>query len=228
MNINEIENRQNDNLYLALSSIDPKSLFLYTVIIIIGLYISQYLLISLTTIFVLIIVFMVCYIIYSKQSIENYATLSKLKLKLELIYPKPEQITVNDSELINYLFSIRQYYLINKSDFIDLISNLDRFIDLYYQLMNNTVIYYHDNLENAIFFANAAKNNLHTIILNLPNDTNLYLKYQDDLSKLELILQKYIDVLIKNKPDLSINNYTKLYQFSEPKQYNYYDEFSIY
>jgi len=209
-----------------LGRISNTDLVVYLIIFIIFLVIAQYLYISLTTIFLLFIALLVCYIIYSRKQIDRVSTEEELKIKTELIIPRPMRID-NYPDLIDFLFSIRDFYYINPNAFYGIVQNVDNFIQLYDEIMNDRMIYCTQNAEVANGFVRNAENNLQSMIYNLDIDQNITRKFHQSLREFTLIMRQYMArIITKCNADFNekdINNHSKYYHEYGPHPYNYYN-----
>jgi len=213
------------NTSTILGRIDNKNIIIFIIIFIFFLFISQFFDIGLTIIFFIIIAALVSYILYSKNQINDISTEENLKIKLEFINPRPRRID-NHPPLIDFLFSIKDFYYINPTAFYNIVQNVDNFMQLYDEIINDQLIYCVQNLQVAIEFSRNAQNNLQSIIYNLDVDKRMTKKFHQSLKEFHLIMRQYVARMIArcnshfNSSD--INNSSMYYQEYGPHAANYY------
>lgn len=218
------------NLSTILGKIDNNGIVTYVAIIFIAIFFAKIINISLTFIFLLIVGLFFCYLIYKKRSVEKLTYDKELEIKLNLITPKPQRID-GYPDLINFLYSIRDFYFINPNEFYAIVTNIDNFIQLYEQIMNNEMLYGTQNLEVAIPFIRTAQNHLHAMIYNLDVSKRLTAKYHKALEDFHLIAQQYITKLIRKCNSTfnikHIDNTSQYYNEYGPHPVNYFEYGSV-
>lgn len=213
------------NTSTILGRIDNKNIVIFIIIFVIFLFFARFFEISLTIIFFIIIAIIVSYLVYSKNQINDISTEEDLKIKLELINPRPKRID-NYPPLVDFLFSIKDFYYINPTAFYNVVQNIDNFIQLYDEIINDQLIYCVQNLQVAIEFSRNAQNNLQSIIYNLDVDKRMTKKFHQSLKEFHLIMRQYVVRMISKcnshfNPN-DINNSTLYYQEYGPHAINYY------
>lgn len=215
-----------ENFATKLGQINNRSWSIFFIIVIIFLFVSQIVNISLSIIFFLVIALIICYIIYSKQQSEELSPNTDQLMKLDFIIPQPCHLK-NYSDAVNFLYSTKDYYYGNPNAYYAMVSSMDNFFRLYTEIMNNKMIYCTDNLEVAVGFSRDALNNLQSMVYTIYPNKYLGKELQEYESLLYSIFQTYISSMAQkcNKPFLTgdINYYNKFYQISGPRAYNYYD-----
>lgn len=223
--IDYLECLYNHNTYTILGRISNSYIFMYITIFVVFLFFAKVINVSLSLIFFIIIALVICYIIYSKQQIQNITPERESSIKLNLIIPRPKKIA-NYPDLISFLYDIRDTYYINPNDFYAIINNIDNFIDLYDQIMNDKMIYCMQNLEVAVEFARNALNHLHSIIYSLDVHRSITKEFWYRLQQLQFILRQYISRMIRKCNSEfnsnNINNTTIYYPEFGPKPFNYF------
>ena len=150
-----------------------------------------------------------------------------MKLKLEFITPRPARLD-NYPDLVDFLFSIKDFYYINPNAFFNIVQNIDNFIQLYDEIINDQLIYCVQNLEVAIGFSRDAQNNLQSIIYNLDVSKKMTKKFHQSLKEFHLIMRQYVSRIInkcnnKFNPD-DINNASMYYHEYGPHAINYFSQ----
>lgn len=224
--IDSLKKSYDENFATTLGNISNEHLTKYIIIIVIFLFFATIFSISLTFIFFFIIAIIIIYVFYSKNQIDQISDAENTKIKSELIIPQPTRLD-NHPELIDFLFSIREFYYINPNAFYGVVSNLDHFMQLYEEIMNDVMLYCTQNLEVAVQFSREAQNNLQSMIFNLDVDKKITRKFHQSLRQFHLIMRQYVHRLIEKcnsnfNPD-NIDNHTKPYIEYGPREYNYYN-----
>src|SRR5271154_6664207 len=184
------------NFSTILGRIDNDSWVTYIVIFVVCLFFAKLVNINLSIIFFIFLAILVSYIIYSKRRIEKITIQEQHRIKLDLIRPRPKRID-SYPNLIDFLYSIREFYYINPSAFFEIVNNIDNFIQLYEEIMFNKVLYCTQNLEVALGFARNALNSLHSMIYNLDVDKHITRKFHKSLKAFHYILQQYSTRMIR-------------------------------
>lgn len=114
-------------------------------------------------------------------------------------------------DIYDFVQSIKDLYYYNKEVYIDLINNINFFIDVYEECVNMKT-----NLSANYTIANDKKrealNNLHSIIFSLPPNDVFTMKLNKSISVLDIILSKYVKKIKDTIDiDLKINGYSVEY-----------------
>jgi hypothetical protein len=223
--INLLDNEYDNNISVILGRIPNERIIVFVSIFTVALYLAKKIEVHMSVVFFLILGLVAAYLVQSKDSIENLTYDRQLEIKLELIRPRPKRID-NYPDLIDFLYSIRDFYLVNPNAFYSMVENIDNFAQIYNQMTNNQVLYLSQNYDIAEEFARTAQNNLHSIIYNLNADHRVTKKYHKSLKELHFILRQYMGRLIKicnnqfNTDELNINS--RLVKDSGPHASNFY------
>jgi hypothetical protein len=208
--IDKLLNVYYDNSFIRLTNIDNKSLFLYLVILGIFYYATYYLKIRLTHVICIFCALIIIYIIYSKKQLDAVTSDEQSKIKLSLIRPPPQNLD-NYPDLIEFLFTVRNFYYINPNAFTLIIAHLDDFIEIYEDIINKKILYCKQNYQVLVNSAREILNNLHSIIYNLDVDKILTKKYQISMKELNIILYQYIKTVIDKCDSINENETTNIY-----------------
>lgn len=218
----EINETIKESLYNSLVSINSKDLFNYFIITIICLVFANILNIQLTSIFGIMIGLLLAYIFYNKKTLEVSSYNNQLKIKLELIRPRPEMFD-DHPEIIEFFYSIRDFYDYNPEAFSKTVKNMDLILKLYKDIqigikdckLNVDVV--KEKKKNAL-------NHLHSIIYNLENNKILERKLKKALNALHKILNNYekyvIDICNTQIKDDGYDNGKSYIHPGGPKPYN--------
>jgi hypothetical protein len=203
-----------------------KNIFIYCVIFVLIMAIFKRLTIGLNIIFGYFIVYMIISLLDHKQEKQIKENKEIEELKTSIIQPKP-LLLQNYKDIINFLFSIQDYYKYNPAVYENIIDNLDNFFHLYeetyklnelagtnYKLMNNIKL---DTI-----------NVLHSLIYKLPEDIAYIHKLNNSFEILNKILSKYLfDIYKINKNTILNKGYninTIIINHNEPIPFTTYDK----
>ncbi len=205
---------------------DKKTIFIYCMIFIIIMAIFYRLNIGLNIVFGCVIVYMII-IKLDKQKENDIKEDNEIEeLKTSLIQPTPSLLQ-NYKDIINFLFSIQDYYKYNPQTYENIVDNLDDFFHLYeevYKLNNLAGTNY--KLMNTI--KSDTINTLHSLIYKLPEDFAYINKLNLSFDILNKILSKYLyDIYKINKSNILNKGYninTIIINHNEPTPYSTYDK----
>jgi len=210
-------------IYELIESYNNKEIFRNSVIIIIFLFIFMNLSIGLNIVFGLILAF--CCILYltGKKYSTDKIEIDENNKKLEYLKPTPTKIT-DDKNIVDFIFSVQDFYVFNPLAFEEFIDNLDAFKTIYLNIFNDSKLshYYYQIADSK---KNNALNAFHSLIFSLPNNKVYTEKFNRAHKRLETILNKYINE-IYDECDQNIIKYgydLKRTPINKgPKEYNHY------
>ena len=219
---NEINETIKKSLYNYLISINSKDLFNYLIISLVCLLFANLLNIQLTSIFGIVVGLLLVYIFYNKKTLEVSSYDNQLKIKLELIRPKPMMFD-DYPEIIEFFYSIREFYNYNPEAFSKTVQNVDLILKLYKDIqigikdckLNVDIV--KEKKTNPL-------NHLRSIIYNLENNKILERKLKKALNALHKILNNYekyvINICNKQIKDNGYDNSKSYIHSNGPKPYN--------
>jgi hypothetical protein len=167
----------------------------------------------------LIIIFI--WVIKNKKNITNNEKLNNEKLGA--VKPK---LSINHPQIVDFLYSIQDFYYHNPQNYEGLIDNVNSFFDAYENcyLDNDLSNYYYqiadDKKTNAL-------NSLHSIIFNLPTNKFSTEKLNRAHQRLETILTQFLNQLYQKCQENIIQygfNINKKQIDIGPKGYNIYSD----
>ena len=167
---------------------------------------------------------LICIIyLYEKETRAIEIEKEQYKEKHDSINPTPKNID-SDKDIINFLFSIQDFYVFNPQAFEEVIDNIDSFKILYENVFADATLsdYYYQIADSK---KSNALNAFHSIIFTLPNDKIYTEKFNRAHKRLETILNKYLNemydqctfYLYKNGHDI-----LKRQILEGPREYNHY------
>jgi hypothetical protein len=205
---NELVKKIDDNFYVNFKKIPPKSLFMYIIILVLCVTISRYIKIGINNILGIVIGITIIYYFYQKDTINSISETDQLDIKYNTIIPKPKNF-VKYPEIIEFFFSIREYYKVNPKIFSELVYSVDAFLNIY-QDIKNGVENCKQNYDVAYDLMRSSLNNLHSIIYSIEPKKNKIIKNKLIQANQELmkILYKYLEEMINNcNIDIETNGY---------------------
>jgi hypothetical protein len=219
-----------------IDKVDKITLFWYIVIIIVVMVVFSRMKIGLNILVGIIISIMIIYVMYNDYSVVQNNAQELFNQKTKLIYPAPKE-TIKHDRMINFLFSIQDFYVHNPQAYEDMREHIDYFFKLNNEVMKNSEIagsnyqLMQDQKHNAL-------NSLQSILYRIPFHKEYDQKLQLSIVTLREILDGYISVVYQTykeelyKTGYSINTKTiekgpAGYQHGEltDPYYNTYDLF---
>jgi hypothetical protein len=174
-----------------LDNISNKTLFNYIIISITILCFFKTKDIKINFIFGFCICMIIIYYINNKTKQKKEKNDKILEEKTKIILPTPKNSNQYE-EILNYLYSIQDFYIYNPQSYIEFIDNLDIFFDNYevsqinpneagnnYNVMNN--------------YKRAVMNSLQSLIHTIPSNIFITKKLNDAIQQIELLLNVYLD-----------------------------------
>lgn len=218
----------NENITVKFEGIKNRDLVLYIVIGLVFFYISMKIQVNLSLIFFLGIATFICYYIYSKKRLKDVNKKEQNKIKLEMINPFAPKFH-DYPDIIDFFYSIREFYYVNPNAFYALVKNTENFLTLYEQIMHDEMFYYNENVENAMEYVRNGLNHLQSMIYNLDIDRVVGEKFHNSLKSYHVMMYQYVDSIIKksNENFASTNrkdpNAKYIDQYG-PKAFNYFND----
>ena len=187
-----------------INKVDNNSIFKYAAMFIGVTYAFSKISIGINTIFGVFVAFVVILYLY-RNNIKKTEKLELLhKNKLNAIHPFPKK-NKHNKDIINYLFSIQDFYKYNQQAYENMIKNIDYFFALYDEiLLDNSLA----GVNYGIMETNKrdAINSLKSIIFGM----KIHAKYDDKLSRaaivLDNMLQKYVNEVYEINDKYIYNN----------------------
>lgn len=213
------------NTYEFIETFDNKSAFTYVVILIISLFIFSKYTIELNIMLALIISTIVIIYLNQKNIAAAVSAKEKDDLKYDTITPNPKNIS-KGSDVIDFLFSVQDFYVYNPQAYEEMVDNLDAFFLLNENIFleNQFSNYYYQIAESK---KNNALNSFQSLIFKLPAAKLVTDKFDRAHRRLETILNKYMNNIYDQcQYNLKKNGYNILKTPLEtgPVGHNTYDD----
>jgi hypothetical protein len=146
------------------------------------------------------------------------------KEKLNLIQPLPRN---SKEEIINFLFSIQDFYEYNPMAYENMVKDIDQFFDRYNEILKDKSLA-GVSYELMTESKREIVNSLHSIIYKLPPNYDYDKKLEHAIKAITNILQKYLDNIehINNEfiYDNGIKNTSKFVRKTKVQPINLYNE----
>lgn len=207
-------------IFTTINSFDNKILFRNIVIILLFIYFFIKLNIGLNVIFGIILAIVVIMYFTEKESIQTEIKKEQYENKLETIKPKLQKN--KEEDIVDFVFSVQDFYVFNPQAYEEFIDNLDAFKELYdTTFIDGKLSHYYFQIaeskkENAL-------NSFHSLIFKLPNDKFYTDKHMRAHKRLETLLNNYLNQLYDQ---CTHNEYKEGLSFlrrpinNGPKEYN--------
>src|SRR5437868_4942371 len=101
--INYLEKTYNNNIITTFEQIPKSHIGFYIIILIIFLFISKFITLTISNVFFIIVAIIIIYLIYSKQYANVLPLTKDIQTKIELITPQPTRLGPNYPDLVNFL-----------------------------------------------------------------------------------------------------------------------------
>lgn len=195
-----------ETIYDFINKLESIEIFYYSCIIVLSLFAFQFLNVSLTHIFAIILAIVIILYINKRHERNISARMDSIYLKLHMIQPRPKFFYM-DSDIIELIDDIKEYRNYNMISYTKLIYALDNFLEIVSD-MEIAVKDFKDNIEVALHQKQIAIDNLQSILFSLPIDRKVDYKLEQAIYNLSLMLQRHIDKMIhKLNKDIEINGY---------------------
>jgi hypothetical protein len=182
-------------VFTFIDAIHNKQLFQYVVITLIVLFFFLKISIGLNIILSLIISIGIIFYLNEKENVETLIDEKQDSIKYETIKPKLNKLNFDtDSDIVDFLFSIQDFYVYNPEAYEEMIDNLNSFYTLIENTFNEPTFctYYY---QIAFSKKNNALNSLQSLIFNLPTEAAFNDKFNRAHERLETILNKKMNDL---------------------------------
>ena len=210
-------------LFTIVKSFNNYEIFRNISIILIFLFLFIKLRVGLNIILALTLALAVIWYLTERQTVTNNLEDQLFDAELKTIKPIPKKIK-DDKDIIDFIFSVQDFYVFNPLAFEEVIDDIDALITLHESVFRDSELanQYYQIAESK---KNNALNSFHSLIFTLPNDKIYTEKFNRAHKRLETILNKHINEMYdqckyyikemgRNVLDRQINR--------GPKEYNHY------
>lgn len=213
------------NDMIDINNTDIVTLFWYTVIFIGTIYAFSRIDIKLSVLYGTFIVLIILYFLNNEYMNTKKTINDILKTKKDSIFPQSVRLA-NYNDVVNFLFSIQDFYIYNPQAYEDMIQSLDIFFIFYEEVLNNNELAgeHYDVLNDKRRYA---LNSLQSLIYNFPVNVKYTQKLNASVNTLDTILQMYLNnIKSNNANNIYTNGYhmtTKLITNDTVVPYNTFD-----
>jgi len=179
-------------------TISYANIFTYVVLSIAILYYISQFSVSIGLFMGVIIVIVVIYLLNRKENAHKDVHEDILERKRNSIRPNINKSPIKQNdELINFIFSIQDFYIYNPEAYENMIDNIEQFLMVYRNVEIDEFYsgYQYEILDDR---KRDALNHLHSIIIRVPVDMRVYDKLNRATARLEDIFNKYMNKVYYN------------------------------
>jgi len=220
-------------MLIDINNTDNVTLFWYIIIFVLTLYAFSRINVTLNIVYGTFIVLLILYFLNNEYTKTKTTINNILKEKNNSIIPKSGRLK-NYNNIINFLFSIQDFYVYNPPAYEDMVQSLDIFFIYYEEVLNNNKLAggHYDILSDRKKYI---LNSLQSIIYDFPVNAKYTKKLNDSVKILNDILTEYMVNIKKiNSNNIYTNGYnmnTKLISNDNIVPYNSFnsnDNFDMY
>lgn len=189
----QFTSRKSSGLYNYIVEIDKKSLFFFSTIFLFIFSLVNKIYFSTSSIVAILIATLVVYFLNERRRTTDFSDMKELEIKLVRITPNPKYFHL-DAGIIELVYSIREFRTYNNQAFVDMISAIDRFLALVYDIENDVADCHHA-VQLAQSFKKQALNHLMSIIHRTPQSHIAQTKLRKATDSLHFIFNHHIDII---------------------------------
>lgn len=211
---------------IDINNTDNVTLFWYLVIFITVVYAFSRIDIKLSVVYGTFMVLLILYYLNDNYTKTKNTINTILQTKNDSILPKTTHVS-NYNDMVNFLFSIQDFYIYNATAYEDMVQAIDTFFIYYEEVINNNEL---AGIQYDILIdkKKLALNSLQSIIYKIPINAQYTKKLNDSVVMLNEILQNYIEnIKLINENNIYKNGYrrsTKIITNDIVVPYNSFDE----
>jgi len=173
-----------------MNSIGKTELFIYAIIVLSCIFVASYFNFGINVMTGLIISGIIIYYYISNKNMVAEEEEEILKRKIKNIH-KPPKIMDKYTELIDYFYSIRDFYPYNPGTYDAILANVESLLIILEDVKEGT-INCKQNYEVAIEYRRNALNHLHSLIYSIHPNKHITKKLNIAQRNLNMILNKYV------------------------------------
>jgi hypothetical protein len=217
-------------MLIDINNTDNVTLFWYAIIFIGTVYAFSRTDIKLNVVYGTFIVLIILYILNDEYTNTKKTINDILKVKKDSILPQVDRIG-NYDDVVNFLFSIQDFYIYNAQAYEDMVQSIDEFFIFYEEVLNNNELAgeHYDVLNDKRRYS---LNSLQSMIYNFPANVDYIKKLNKSINILDTLLQKYLNnVKLINDNNIYQNGYhmtTKLITNDNIVPYNTFNKTEVF
>lgn len=120
---------------------------------------------------------------------------TELKLRLQELYPKPENFHM-DVDILNFYYNMKDFRKFHSEGYDESLVACDNMLKIISE-MEGGVYHCKENLDIIKDEMNKAMNHFQTIIFRLPSDINYQRRHKRALNALQIMLRRHVDNMVK-------------------------------
>ena len=218
--------------YNYITEIDKKSMLMFSGVFLFVFQLINKLYFSVSSIVAILVATIVVYFLNERRRTTDFTDMKELEIKLVRITPNPKYFHM-DAGIIELVYSIREFRSYNDQAFVDMITSIDKFLSLVYDIENDIADCHHA-IQLAQSFKKQALNHLMSIIFRSPQHHKTQQKLRKAADSLHFILNHHISVISKvcnkkiNKEGLNATNAPVIINHPLGFDKNYKNNFDIF
>lgn len=179
------------NIYTIIESASKKTIFFYAIIILFFIYFFRSKQIGLNVFLAILLSVSVIIYLYQRDEVKHESEQKIHDTKLKAIKP-PTTYFADKNDIIDFFFSVQDFYVLNPQVYEDVIDNVDSFLNIH-RIIHMGVTYPNDYYEIAKDKKEEALNSFQALIYVMPDDDIMLDKFNRGHRRLETLLNKYLN-----------------------------------
>lgn len=194
----ELEKLRTTGIYPYINNISPQNLFLYTIILLVSVLISNYIPWMLKDVMGLVIGLGIIYYLNEGKRASYIDRLKTTEIHMEQIIPRPT-FFYKDANFIEFAYTMMPYQKYNKTAFFKMIEAIDHFLEIQIDIEKPELKNCTETYQVAVDMRDTALNELHSIIHSMPIDDQQILdtKLVNAVKTLQLYMQRHLDEMLE-------------------------------
>lgn len=194
----ELEKLRTTGIYPYINKIAPQDLFLYTIIVLVAVLISNYIPWMLKDVMGFVIGLGIIYYLNEGKRSSSIDRLKTTEIHMEQIIPRPS-FFYKDANFIEFAYNMMSYRKYNKTAYFKMIEAMDHFLEIQMDIENPALQNCAETYQVAVDMKNTALNKLHSLIHAIPIDDHEILdtKLKNAIKTLQLYMQRHLDEMLE-------------------------------
>lgn len=218
--------------YNYVTEIDKKSMLLFCGVFLLVFHLVNRVYFTTSSIVAIIVAAIVVYFLNERRRTTEFTEMKELEIKLVRITPNPKYFHM-DAGIVELVYSIREFRNYNDQAFVEMITQIDKFLALVYDIENDVADCHHA-IQMAQAFKKQALNHLMSIIFKTPQHHEVQNKLRKAADSLHFILNHHISMISKycnkkiEKEGLNVTNAPVIINHPLGFDTNYKNNFDIF
>lgn len=219
-------------LYNYIIDIDHKSMLLFSTTFLLIFSLVNRIHFTTSSIVAILVASLIIYFLNERRRTTQFTDMKELEIKLVRITPNPKYFHL-DAGIVELIYSIREFRNYNDQAFVEMITSIDKFLALTYDVENDVADCHHA-IQISQAFKKQALNHLMSIIHKTPQHEETQKKIRKAADSLHFILNHHISLMTKrcNKKikEKGLDSTNSLVTINHPTPFdrNYHNMFDIF